>query len=505
MRASPDLLTIKALSDQSQTHRQTIHYYLRRGVLPQPVRVSRTSALYPKSSIVLLHLVKIAQEKKRLSLEEIRDLFRNSGYKAHLIRERLQADDGSAAKDLTVEDVRLRLDPPPPKTWIEELVKRELVEPEANRKELLFTHSSAELIRGLWDGARMGIPLDTFQTINDRIRAEADRETAQFLSSLREIELKGDAYSRLARLFEVLEKFATLRWKASLNSLFIRRFERSFDRFLGQDRQIIFPSESFFSKLGLDKEIDRLRARLASTPGDLEAMKDLARAYQFRGDWVRLHDISREILSREPSYSSATAYLGHALRYLGKYAESIQVLEEGIQRTGNALLKVRLGQTLINQAAETGEAGQFLAALIRRAKLAAEALRESDSDAKLSRNVRGVLAVDSLMLSDPLGANSPSVEDLQALYVDLKSTTAQGLSTLGKISLARARLYATYALYVARQREGHPDTQKLLEQVLKADPDSLLARRAEQTRKKTPAVKPSVKKAPAYQWRPPRI
>jgi tetratricopeptide (TPR) repeat protein len=351
----------------------------------------------------------------------------------------------------------------------------------------------------------MGIPLDTFQTINDRIRAEADRETAQFLSSLREIELKGDAYSRLARLFEVLEKFATLRWKASLNSLFIRRFERSFDRFLGQDRQIIFPSESFFSKLGLDKEIDRLRARLASTPGDLEAMKDLARAYQFRGDWVRLHDISREILSREPSYSSATAYLGHALRYLGKYAESIQVLEEGIQRTGNALLKVRLGQTLINQAAETGEAGQFLAALIRRAKLAAEALRESDSDAKLSRNVRGVLAVDSLMLSDPLGANIPSVEDLQALYVDLKSTTAQGLSTLGKISLARARLYATYALYVARQREGHPDTQKLLEQVLKADPDSLLARRAEQTRKKTPAVKPSVKKAPAYQWRPPRI
>ena len=178
MRASPDLLTIKALSEQSQTHRQTIHYYLRRGVLPEPVRVSRTSALYPKSSIELLHLVKIAQEKKRLSLEEIRDLFRNSGYKAHLIRERLkQAGDGASEKDLTIEDVRLRLDPPPPRSWVEELVKRELVEPEPNRKELLFTHSSAELMRGLWEGSRMGIPLDTFQRINDRIRTEADRET----------------------------------------------------------------------------------------------------------------------------------------------------------------------------------------------------------------------------------------------------------------------------------------------------------------------------------------
>ena len=243
------------------------------------------------------------------------------------------------------------------------------------------------------------------------------------------------------------------------------------------------------------KEIDRLRARLASSPGDLAAMKDLARAYQFRGDWVRLHDIAREILTREPDYPTGIAYLGHALRYLGKYNESIQVLEEGIERTGNALLKVRLGQTLINQAAETGDAGQFLAALIRRAKLAAEALRESEQDERLSRNVRGVLAVDSLMLSDPLGANIPSTQDLQKLYLDLKSTTTQGLSVLGRISLARARLYATYALYVARQREGHPDTQKLLEQVLKADPDSLLARRAEQTKPRERSGLPAASEA----------
>lgn len=477
MRPSPDLLTIKALSEQSQTHRQTIHYYLRRGVLPQPVRVSRTSALYPRSSIELLHLIRIAQDKKRLSLEEIRDLFRDAGYKAHLIRERLQAEEASAA--LTVEDVRLRLDPPPPKTWVEELVRRELVEPEPNKKELFFNNATAELIRGLWEGCRMGIPLATFQTINDRLRTEADRETAQFLASLRDVELKGDAYARLARLFEVLEKFATLRWKTALNSLFILRFERSFDRFIGQDRQIIFPSESFFANLGLNREIDRLRARLASQPADLAAMKDLARAYQFRGDWVRLHDIARDVLAREPDYPPAIGYLGHALRYLGRYPESIQVLEEGIRRTGNALLKVRLGQTLINQAAETGDAGQFLAALIRRAKLAAEALKESANDERLFRNVRGVLAVDSLMLSEPLGANIPSTEDLQKLYVDLKSTTVQGLSTLGRISILRARLYSTYALYVARKREGHPDAQKLLDQIQKSDPDSLLARRAQ--------------------------
>ena len=489
MRASPDLLTIKALAEQSDTHRQTIHYYLRRGVLPQPIRVSRTSALYPRSLIELLNLVRIAQEKKRLSLEEIRDLFRNTGYKAHLIRQRLQAEE-TPSHDLSVDDVRLRLDPPPTRSWVEELVKMNLIEPEHGKKDLLFSNSTAELVRGLWEGTRMGIPLGTFQTINDRIRAEADRETAQFLSSLREIEIQGDAYSRLAQLFEVLEKFATLRWKASLNSLFIRRFERSYERFIGQDRQIIFPSESFFTSMGLDREIDRLRARLASQPADYAAMKDLARAYQFRGDWVRLHDVAKELLSQAPQDAIVIGYLGHSLRYLGRYADSVRVLEAGIASTNHPLLKVRLGQTLISQAAETGDAGQFLAALIRRAKLAAEALKDSEKDERLSRNVRGVLAVDSLTLLDPLGANIPSVEDLNRLYVDLKATSATGLSTLGKISLARARLYATYALYWARKRESHPDAQKLLEQLQKADPDSLLARRVE----RTPSAKPKATK-----------
>jgi DNA-binding transcriptional MerR regulator len=490
MRASPDLLTIKALAEQSETHRQTIHYYLRRGVLRQPIRVSRTSALYPRSLIELLQLVRIAQEKRRLSLEEIRDLFRSTGYKTHIIRQRLQAEE-TPSHDLTIDDVRLRLDPPPNRAWVEELVKLNLIEPEPGRKEILFSNSSAELIRGLWEGTRMGIPLSTFQTINDRIRAEADRETAQFLSSLREIEIKGDAYSRLAQLFEVLEKFATLRWKASLNSLFIRRFERSFDRFLGQDRQIIFPSETFFTSLGLDREIDRLRARLANQPADFAALKDLARAYQFRGDWVRLHDVARELCSAAPDDPTILGYLGHALHRLGRYADSVRVLEDGIARTNHPLLKVRLGQTLISQAAETGDAGQFLAALIRRAKLAAEAMKDCERDQRLSRNVRGVLAVDSLTLLDPLGATIPSLADLNKLYMDLKATSAQGLSTLGRISLARARLYATYALYWARKREGHPDAQKLLEQIQKADPDSLLARRAGRTK---PAAK---KKRPA--------
>jgi DNA-binding transcriptional MerR regulator len=477
IRGNPDLLTIKALADQSKTHRQTIHYYLRRGVLPQPVRVSRTSALYPKSDVELLQLVKLAQEKHRLNLEEICDLFRETGYKPHVIRDRLKADETAG---LSMDDLRLRLDPPPSREWIQDLIRRGLVEPEHSlqTRDIRFTQASAELVRGLWEGTRMGIPLESFQKINDRIRAEADRETAQFLASLREVELKGDAYPRVARLFGVLEKFATLRWKASLHRLFIMRFEQSFGRFLGENRQVIFPSETFFVRHGLTKEIDRLRALVSNHPADLDAKKQLGRAYQLRGDWTRLHDISREILRVDPGSTSAIGYLGHSLRYLGRFEESVKVLEDGIAKTNNPLLKVRLGQTLINQAADTGDASQFLGALIRRAKLAQEAMRESEHDDGLSRNVRGVLAVDSLMLSAPLEAEIPSLDDLERLYRDVHAASLQGLSVLSKISLLRARLFAAYALSVVRERLGIAGSQKLLDQVLKADPDAVLAKKA---------------------------
>ena len=476
-RGNPDLLTIRALAEQSKTHRQTIHYYLRRNVLPQPVRVSRTSALYPKSNVELLQLVKLAQDKHRLNLEEIRDLFRDVGYKPHVIRERLKTDD---TVGLSLDDLRLRLDPPPAREWIQDLVTRGLVEPEHSLqpKEVRFTQASAELVKGLWEGTRMGIPLMFFQNINDRIRAEADRETAQFLSSLRDVELRDDAYPRVARLFGVLEKFATLRWKSSLHKLFIMRFEQSFERFLGQKRQVIFPSETFFAKHGLGKEIDRLRVQLMNLPKDLDAKKQLARAYQMRGDWARLHDTAREILQADPGSTSAIGYLGHALRYLGRFEESVKVLEEGIERTNNPLLKVRLGQTLINQAAETGDAAQFLGALVRRAKLAGEAMRESEHDDGLSRNVRGVLAVDSLTLSAPLEAEIPSLADLERLYRDVHATPLTGLNTLSKISLLRARLFAAYALSVARERQGLPGAPKLMAQVLKADPDAMPAKKA---------------------------
>src|SRR6266404_6839731 len=78
-------ITIKALGARSGVHKQTIHYYLRKGLLPPPVRTSKTSALYPPSAVDLLRLIKTYQDERRLTLEEIAELFRRNDYDPSLL------------------------------------------------------------------------------------------------------------------------------------------------------------------------------------------------------------------------------------------------------------------------------------------------------------------------------------------------------------------------------------------------------------------------------------
>src|SRR5438067_1521823 len=75
-----EYVTIKSLIARSGAPRQTIHYYLRKGLLPPPERTSRTSALYPPSTVDLLGLIRALQQRQRLTLDEITELFRTSNY-----------------------------------------------------------------------------------------------------------------------------------------------------------------------------------------------------------------------------------------------------------------------------------------------------------------------------------------------------------------------------------------------------------------------------------------
>ncbi len=464
--ASDPLLSIGGLVKLSGAHRQTIHFYLRKGVLPLPLRVGRTSALYRRETVDLIKLVKTAQDGYRLSLEEIARLFRQAGYDATRIRRDLAV----AGAD-TVPAERRPPAEPPPASFVEEAMRAGILESSREGRQA----DDTALAAAVWEGHKLGVPLSEFATLSKRIDAEAVRTVQEILSGLGSLRISGEADPRLGQLFNVYERFGGLRWRATINRRLIECFERAWQRYRGTNLQSLIPSETFYSKLGLNKEIDRLHRHLSREPGDLKAMKDLERAYHYRSDWVRIHDLCRQILLRDPDDPSIIADYGYSLRLIGRIQEAISVLEDGLARTGNPLLKVRLGQALVHQAAATGDAGQFLAAVIRRRRLADQALVESKKDPVLSRRVRGILAIDTILLTDPLGGENPSPDDLQAFADELTKLNPKNPSPLARISLERARLLAAYALYEARKRQGHADAPRILKRIVKADPDCLLA------------------------------
>jgi predicted metal-dependent phosphoesterase TrpH len=81
------------------------------------------------------------------------------------------------------------------------------------------------------------------------------------------------------------------------------------------------------------------------------------------------------------------------------------------------------------------------------------------------------------------------LEQLQREFAAIREPA----TAMGRISLAVARMYATFALYQVRERAHHPEAARLREQILRWDPDGILAvrnaRAAKPVRKSQPAAR----------------
>jgi DNA-binding transcriptional MerR regulator len=92
----PPRYRIGALAEKTGTSRETIHFYLRRGLLPKPQKGGRTSALYGDEHVERLRTIRRLREEKYLPLAVIGELL---------------AGPAGAAQDASVLADLLRLDP----------------------------------------------------------------------------------------------------------------------------------------------------------------------------------------------------------------------------------------------------------------------------------------------------------------------------------------------------------------------------------------------------------
>ncbi len=472
-------VTIKSLITKSGAPRQTIHYYLRKGLLPPPERTSRTSALYPPSTIELIGLIRSLQLRRRLTLDEIATLFQESAYDPMRIAARAGGGEAPVTSPrrefLSAAELATAIGPPCAEDWVRALAREGLLHPVWREGREVFPPTVVETARAIWDGSRLGLNPLAFKAWSVLAEAAAEKEIAPLTATLSELPAAPAALT--AALFDVFERFVRARRRAVLSQHFLRTSVRHRNLFVGTDQKYLFPSETLLERMGLNREIDRLVRALDRDHDNLPALKDLSRAYNMRSDWVHLQQISREILRLEPGNVRALGDLAQALRYQGRPEEAVALLEPVLKNQSHPLLKVRLARALVSRARQSGEVRQMVEALEEYDRLSQEAVAESQADRNLNRRIRVVLALEAMTLTGPLGMRRPPVEEIQRLYDDYQAMKDNRLPVLGKISLARGRLFLTYALYLFRDQEEHRDAERLRRELLKSDPHGVLAAR----------------------------
>ena len=406
-------VSIGVIIKQSGVARQTIHYYVRIGLLPRPVRTSRTYALYPRETIDLLKAIKECQNLLRLSLDEIGGIMRRAHYDARRVWSELdnfRKHDAPGARLaewrpqlLTVEQLLGGLHPAPPEGFLDQLHRLELVRIRGNR----LPADTAGLVHSLWKLVQLGVRLEDLAPIAREIESETDTEVKAFRRATHPDRLPRGDYARALRTLDAFDQFTQYTRRESFAVCFHLQTFRPTNLFIGPNKKHVLPSETLLAEMGLNREIDRLLNGLDRSPHNRKALADLGHAYFLRSDWFHLAGVSTKILQLDPENVRATADLSRSLIHMGDIDQCIQLLERRLKAGSDPLLKFRLGQAVLLQAREAGVT-ELLTAVRRKQQLAAEALSESRNLPAVRRWIMLDSALDNLTVSDPLQLNQPT-------------------------------------------------------------------------------------------------
>lgn len=460
-------LSMKVLLKHSGLSRQTVHFYLRRGLLPRPLRTSRTYALYPRETVELLQLIKECQSGLRLSLDEIFAIFHHSGHDPARIRrnvkERTQPA-GIAARTSPAPEASA--DPAPvPAAWIEELRRRGMLRSPAVGNSTLNQKMAAAAL----ELSKAGFQLDDLKSLSVRVEQQVEAELALFHSE------PPKDYMASQHVLQAMGQFVACARESAFAAGFNEKTYRSAGLFVGAAARHVLPSETLLAKLGLNREIDRLLKQLDQDPRNVQVLIDLSRAYDLRSDWHSVHGVCERVLQLDPGNVRVIAQMTRAMTHLGRPDDAIQMLEERLRATDDALLRFRLGQLQVRRALSRS-AGELVDAILHKQELAAEALRSAREPA-VRRWIRLDVALDNLSVADPLRLNQPSIEELEDLNREYQSISEKDLSKLSRIRLIMGKLLAAYALYLVYRRHRHPRTQEIRRQIVQLDPYGVLAQR----------------------------
>ncbi|MGM0578089.1 MAG: MerR family transcriptional regulator [Myxococcota bacterium] len=481
-------LSMKGLVEATGLHRQTIHSYLREGLLPPPVEGAGTRrARYGEVHVDLVRLIRELREARGMSLAAIRRVFEAAGFDPAAIRRELR---GGAAPPGPVLDIEgpelldadaLAEEADAPRSLVDGLAEAGAVKPDRDDPEERFDREAVQVVAAAHRLVEQGTDRGAVVRMARLCRSLVGVETSILMSDAADSPDGLDAVTRRAerRHRAIGDLVASLRRAAVRRAL--RRLAEVGPRSLTFAHDAIYvPSPLFVQRYGLDDVLREVEARASAAPDDPSHALRMGRLLLGLGRYDEAEPWLQRGADLAPDDAVMWSHLGITRAIAGHVGTGLDACQRAVDLARESpRARTFLGAALGLAAAHTSGLDDGADAL-RRALRVAEESRDLEP-ADTLEHMEVLLARGRLftVLPRQLPGHAEGVADLEEVLERTTGTTDadNGFEFPGTNALYR--IHALFYLGISAFQEGAAEqARRLLRQCITEDPSSHFATRA---------------------------
>lgn len=477
-------LRMAELVDASGVHRQTIHSYLREGILPGPEQNAGTArARYGARHLALLRLVRELRDRG-MSLEAIRRCFEGASFDPDQVRRMLSGPAIPPGSPLEIADrepgdgATLAAEAGCPERWVDTLAEAGVVTPLPDGR---FDRQVVDLLSVTQRLLDDGMPQTSVLRICRLARGVGGVEASALISDITDAAEDTETAVRRAeqRLSRITELSSAVRLHAVRQVM--QRVAEVGSRSLTFARDAIYvPSELFIERYGLDGIIAALEHAALQEPERPDLWKRLGQVLLGVGRYDEAEVWLARSAERTPDDAATHTYLGLARAISGRTEAGVTSARRATEiEPQSPRAHAFLGVTLAlhaTSAATAAEAADVLRQAIRTA---------ADSHALIERDVgermETLLARGRLLtvLPSDQHLHQQGVADLEEVLTRTAHAADEDIGFELPGSGDLYRMHALFYLGISAWYAGErARTRRMLQECITIDPASHFARRS---------------------------
>ena len=470
---------MKQLVEGAGVHRQTIHFYLREGVLPPPSDRGRGHARYGEQHLALLKLVREMRDERGMSLDAIRRHFAGAGFDAIEARRALAG--GAAPSPLTkVEAEPIAADElvertGAPEALLHTLVKAGAVSPDLDVGGDRYGLDALAILGAAWRLEEQGVSRDALLRLLHHAEGVAGVEVSVLAADASGLSGDGEPLARRAerRHGDIGQLLSAVR-RGALRAVLHRLVEVGPRARRFAEDAIYIPSPLFIRRHRLDRAL--AAAQAAAEGGEAHATRRLGRLLLGLGRYAEAVLWFSRSAHKEPDDAETHAYLGLARATAGAIAAGVESCRRAVALAPTSpRTHAFLGATLAIHAALTTGLESPGEQLRHALHVANHSRTFTARDAREHMEVLLARGRMFTVLPDGMPGRPEGIADLEEVVrLTAEEGGDQGLDFPGTGALHR--VHALYYLGVTAHEEGrHDQARAWLSECITIDPVSRFA------------------------------